>query len=596
MRDVLSHPVVRTVLPYAVFAALWIYVSDRLLAMLVTDPALVTQLQTYKGLAFILATSALLYYLLNRQLAQRERIEREQIKLHFQILSILENTTDGFVALDKDWHYTYVNKRAAGMFGRKPEDLIGKHIWTEFPEGVGQPFYHAYLQAMGGHVPLTIEEYYAPWERWFENRIFPSPDGISIYFQEITERKRAEELLRRQFEMLQALYDAAQEIQRGLDIERLGAQIVRVCVERFGARCAWLGSAEADGRVEEIAHHPPDNAYLHQLTIRWDDSPEGQGTTGRAIAAREPQITPDIATDPRTLPWRSAALADGIRTSAAFPLPGQERALGALNVYSEQSGFFTPERVAFFSAYARLAAAAIENARLYRRVHDTAGELRQLSRMLFMAQESERRHIARELHDEIGQLLTVIKLDLQGILRKPGVESAGTALRESIETIDRLVGQVRDLSLNLRPSMLDDLGLVPALRWYVQRQAKHLGLAIELQLPASARRLPPEIETACFRIVQEALTNTARHAQATQVDVMLTINEQDAELTVRDNGVGFDVAAAHQRAIVGGSFGLIGMQERAQLVGGALRITSAPRQGTIIKAQFPLPAAEPTDA
>jgi len=151
-------------------------------------------------------------------------------------------------------------------------------------------------------------------------------------------------------------------------------------------------------------------------------------------------------------------------------------------------------------------------------------------------------------------------------------------------------------SLNLRPSMLDDLGLVPALRWYVQRQAKHLGLAIELQLPSSARRLPPEIETACFRIVQEALTNAARHAQATQVDVVLTINEQDAELAVRDNGIGFDVTAAHQRAIAGGGFGLLGMQERAQLVGGELRVTSAPQQGTIIKAQFPLLTAEATSA
>ncbi len=596
MRDATAHPIVRTVLPYAAFAALWIYVSDRILAMLVTDPVLVTRLQTYKGLAFILATSALLYYLLNRQLAQRKQVEGEQIKLHSRILSILESITDGFVALDRDWRYTYVNKRAAEMFGRNPADLIGKHIWTEFPEGVGQPFYHAYHRAMGEHVPLTIEEYYAPWERWFENRIYPTPDGISIYFQEITGRKRADELLRGQFEMLQALYDAAQEIQRGLDIERLGAHIVRVCVERFGARCAWLGSVEADGRVEKIAYHPPDNASLHQLKLRWDDSPEGQGATGRAIASREPQITPDIFTDPRTSPWRAAALAEGIRTSAAFPLLGHEQALGALSVFSEQSGFFTPERVAFFAAYARIAAAAIENARLYQRIHDTAGELRQLSRKLFMAQESERRHIARELHDEIGQLLTVIKFDLQGSLRKPGVEGIAPALLESIDTIDQLVGRVRDLSLNLRPSMLDDLGLVPALRWYVQRQAKHLGLAIELQLPTSARRLPSEIETACFRIVQEALTNAARHAQATQVDVVLAINEQDAELTVHDNGAGFDVAAAHQRAIAGGGFGLLGMQERAQLVGGELRITSAPQQGTVIQAQFPLPTAEATGA
>lgn len=119
-----------------------------------------------------------------------------------QIAEILERITDGFIALNREWCYTYVNLRAAKLLGRDPDDLLGKHIWTEFPAGIGQPFQRAYERAMAEQRPLQIEEYYSPWDRWFENRIFPSPDGISIFFREITERKRAEDSLKKSEERL----------------------------------------------------------------------------------------------------------------------------------------------------------------------------------------------------------------------------------------------------------------------------------------------------------------------------------------------------------------------------------------------------------
>jgi PAS domain S-box-containing protein len=128
-----------------------------------------------------------------------------------------ERVTDAFVALDKTWHYTQVNARAGELFGRRPGDLLGKHIWTEFPEGVGQPFHLAYERAMAEQQPIRIEEYYAPWERWFENSIYPSPDGISIYFHDITARKRAEaarERFEEQLRQLSAHIEAAREEER----------------------------------------------------------------------------------------------------------------------------------------------------------------------------------------------------------------------------------------------------------------------------------------------------------------------------------------------------------------------------------------------
>ena len=125
----------------------------------------------------------------------RNRAEAAQSTLNDRISSMLESMLEGFVALDKDWRYLYVNRQAASMLGREPASLIGKHIWEEFPEGVGQPFALAYERVMAQQLPEQIEEFYAPWDRWFENRIYPTPEGISIYFQDITERKLMEQQL-----------------------------------------------------------------------------------------------------------------------------------------------------------------------------------------------------------------------------------------------------------------------------------------------------------------------------------------------------------------------------------------------------------------
>lgn len=126
------------------------------------------------------------------------------------LTELLERVNDGFVALDRDWRYTYVNQYAAKMLNReRPEDLIGKHIWTEYPEGVGQPFYRAYEKAIETQEPIYLEEHYAPWDRWFENRIYPSPNGLTIYFTEITERKQNEIALREASEQLRQIVRAA---------------------------------------------------------------------------------------------------------------------------------------------------------------------------------------------------------------------------------------------------------------------------------------------------------------------------------------------------------------------------------------------------
>jgi len=215
-------------------------------------------------------------------------------------------------------------------------------------------------------------------------------------------------------------------------------------------------------------------------------------------------------------------------------------------------------------------------------------KLQVLSRRLVEAQETERRHLARELHDEIGQALTVAQLNLQALLESPGTETLLPRLKESLEVVERVLEQVHDISLNLRPSILDDLGLEPALRWLTERQAALIGLQAKFRADTLEQRLDPVIETECFRVAQGALTNVLRHAQAQSVSVELRKENGQLHLRVRDDGIGFDVAALREKAVLGASLGLLSMEERAALAGGGLEFTSVPKLGTEVHAWFPL--------
>jgi signal transduction histidine kinase len=218
--------------------------------------------------------------------------------------------------------------------------------------------------------------------------------------------------------------------------------------------------------------------------------------------------------------------------------------------------------------------------------------LQSLSSRMLEVQESERRHIARELHDEIGQALTAVKLHLQSAMRRCGPE-ARQPLEECVLITDQALDQVRNLSLNLRPSQLDDLGLVAALRWQIGRQAAASGLHTEFEADELNERLDATLETACFRFVQEAMTNVVRHAQARNAWIEARRNDDRLRVSVRDDGRGFDVAAATREAIARGSLGLLGMQERVGLAGGRLNVSSRPGEGTTIVAEFPLRFAPP---
>ena len=220
--------------------------------------------------------------------------------------------------------------------------------------------------------------------------------------------------------------------------------------------------------------------------------------------------------------------------------------------------------------------------------------MQMLSHQLLNAQEAERRRLAHDLHDEVGQALTAIKIGLEVARDDQNPASRAVALDEVVGMVDDALQQVRNLALDLRPPVLDDLGLVAALRWHVERQSQRGGFATSFHAEGpraealNGARLPAAVEIACFRAAQEALTNIVRHAHACHVSVVLRADLDELTLLIRDDGIGFDVRAAMDRAILGGSLGLLGMRERVELLGGSVAIIAAPRHGTAVQIRFPL--------
>ena len=221
----------------------------------------------------------------------------------------------------------------------------------------------------------------------------------------------------------------------------------------------------------------------------------------------------------------------------------------------------------------------------------TAARLRALSRRVVDLQETERREISRELHDEVGQTLTALKLLLQMAIQQ--TTSAGDRLQEALSIVDRLIVQVRTLTLDLRPPMLDDLGLRAALAWHVDRFSVQSGLQVQFRHNGIEQPLAPPVATAAYRIVQEGLTNVARHARARTVDVHLVIEEGILAIRLVDDGQGFDVGAT---LATGTASGLAGMRERAEFLDGTFRVESVQGGGgTRLTATIPITPFTPTD-
>ena len=218
-------------------------------------------------------------------------------------------------------------------------------------------------------------------------------------------------------------------------------------------------------------------------------------------------------------------------------------------------------------------------------------ELQKLTAQLFTVQEDERKWISRELHDEIGQALTMLKLNLfslKDLVDRKQTEKIKARLEEMEFSCEKMLDNVHEMTLDLRPHMLDDLGLIPTLRWYLNRISKQANFEPHIKSVNWKVSLIPELEVAVFRIIQEAMTNVAKHAMAQNVFIHLKQKNDIVDISIEDDGQGFDAKKIRNLKFQAHGIGLLGMRERISMLQGIFQVVSIPGKGTLISASLPL--------
>lgn len=325
------------------------------------------------------------------------------------------------------------------------------------------------------------------------------------------------------------------------------------------------------------------------------------GTTLAAARPGQPDAEPILAAPREAVPrvvhsWPRDSSGSGAPLAAhpyaAFlPVFMGERAAGTFVIVARARDPFASMDRGFLRALGQQIGAALQHAELYAALEERSAELRRASASLLRAAETERRRIARELHDETGQVLTAIKLELAELERLTSGSAPGTeAARRAADLAGRALESIRATARGLRPAVLDDLGLVPAMRALAEEFAGRTGVAVEFQAVPLGAPPEPEVQVALYRVFQEALTNVARHAAATRVEATLAVEGAELVLVVLDDGRGFDLEGAGKAGDHRGGAGLAGMRERVVGAGGRFAMSSTPGHGVRLEVRLPLGA------
>ena len=412
----------------------------------------------------------------------------------------------------------------------------------------------------------------------------------------------------RQLQIEQRLNEVAEKITSELELDRILPKVLQIAEELVGADGGVIALLD---RESNLIGYP----YLHNLPLDLANVtvPKGGGLAGEVMATGHPAVIEDYQTYAGAIP---AFVEAGVTSIIAVPIVSGDQLFGALSLVTlDEAKRFSDRDVAILAGIGRQSGIAIENARLYENMHFYIGQVTK-------AQEDERKRIARELHDDTAQALIDLsrRLDNLATSHERLSETVIERLEEFQELIDSILRGVRRFSRDLRPSVLDDLGLLPALEWLMANLVEEDGIKTELKVYGDRRRLPPEAELALFRIVQEAFSNVRRHSQASQVVTVVEFSEgraspgpvlsqvegpvlgrvegpvlsqvegqsQKVRITVEDNGQGFELPARTGDLATTGKLGLIGMHERAHLLDGTLTVRSEPGRGTTVTVDVPV--------
>jgi PAS domain S-box-containing protein len=518
-------------------------------------------------------------------ISARRRAEEALRESEEKYRTLFESSPESIILVSPDGTILDCNDTTAEITGMPREEMIGKpaaDLGLLQEEDIS-PQLATLSQIAGGEKasPYELKIREGKDARWLE--IFPTPltktgdlYAIQIITRDVTKRRWTEEKIRQRNEELTALNAIAAAVSQSLDQQAVLKAALQETMLALNAEGGIVYLFDKDSQsFTPTIHHGLSPQVLEEIgTLKL-----GAGSSERAVKSGQPLFVADVAQESHTI------VQEGWQSLISVPLESAGNTVGVMTIVSHEKDRFGPERLGMLSAIGNQIGVAIENAQLFEAVNLGRERLQILSQRLVEVQENERRYIARELHDEIGQYLTGLKLVLDMATRSPGGDGNDN-LKEALALADELMAQVRNLSLDLRPTMLDDLGLLPALLWHCGRYTDQTGVHVDLRhTNLEEQRFRSEVETAAYRIVQEALTNVARHAEVDKAVVRLWIEQDALSVQVTDQGTGFN---PDNPLISDTSSGLVGMRERAVLLGGELTIESAPGAGTCLTAKLPL--------
>jgi PAS domain S-box-containing protein len=513
----------------------------------------------------------------------RERLQEEFVMTESEerFRQLIELSPNALVVQSEN-KIVYVNPSGAALFGiEKTKELFGKSLWEfvppryqtivekrcqEFTENgpPAPPIEMAITRVDGQHLDVEITA---------TPLIYAGKPAIQAVFHDITTRKLVEEQIRQRSIELAALNAIAETVSQSLDLKKIlndtleGVTQLEILGEETQGMIFLLD--ETGDALYLAAHYgaPKDHPCLIQPPKL------GECLCGLAVQEGEPVISDNCYDDKRhTRCWDDMPPHKDI----CLPLMVRGSVLGAMDVRLPQTKEIGENIVELLSSVADQVSIAIENARLFDEVRLQSERLRTLSKRLAEIEDAERRRIAAELHDQVGESLTALGINL-GIMRKQLKVSGELELNkyvdDSLALVDKTTERIRDVMSELRPPMLDDYGLMTTLRAYGEQFSNRTGINIIVSGDEMDPRFPDQVEIALFRIATEALTNVAKHAAASQVNVAIEFNKDSAQMMISDDGIGFDTRRTF-RDDQNPGWGLMTMSERAESVGGVLRIES----------------------
>jgi signal transduction histidine kinase len=520
--------------------------------------------------------------------------------LDITLQEIVDGVEDELLVIDREYRVRFANSAAHGRFQEGDESPIGR-LCYELLHGrdrpCAAPLWDCPLSKVleSGSMVTTIHPARVLGaDTYLKITAYPLRDSLGStkavleLRRDVTAARELESQIVRHYHELLALSRVSAALSGLWDLDA----ILRVALDNVleimnGAIGGILLLDEQNQTLSYRVHRGLSNRYVEEVRSRL-----GEGITGRVAQSGRAVLLEDISTDPR-VKYPDLVSKEGLKAFISVPLRAKDKVLGVINIASHTPRRFTRNDMHLLHAIGDQLGVAVEQATLHERLNKARGRYRRLAQQTLVAEEDERRRIARELHDETSQTLSGLTLQLQALVEM--AEMSGNQDAEfmaGLKKVQSLAVQVhREVSrliADLRPSLLDTLGLVPAIRQYAETSLRPLGINVSIETKGVERRLPPGVETGIFRVSQGAIGNIAQHSKAKNATVILEYRYDELLLRVSDDGQGFDVSKITDIEESGRGRGVFSMRERVGFLGGTASIESQPGQGTTAWARVPI--------